>query len=113
MFQGQTFYFRFNINFLSGGDVAFVFDVRFNFGSDRNILVRNTMQNGSWGREEREQPYFPFALDQFFELIVLVNQNSYKVSEHCLCSNAIASGCCLFVQFQINAKKADDKIYVC
>lgn len=71
---------RFTINLCRGSEPAFHFDVRFKAGSDRNALVRNTMQNGSWGAEERHVPYFPFFLNQFFEMIILADNECFKVA---------------------------------
>ena len=69
-----------NVN--CGPDVAFHFDVRFNFGSDRNVLVRNAQQNGSWGAEEKSAPYFPFVPNQNFDMIILIEHDCFKVSVH-------------------------------
>ena len=71
--------FRFTINLSVGSEPAFHFDVRFKAGSDTNSLVRNTLQNGSWGPEERHVPYFPFFYNQFFEMIILCDSECYKV----------------------------------
>lgn len=71
---------RFNINLKCGGDTAFHFDARFNFGSDRNVIVRNAQQNGSWGPEEKQSPYFPFNYNQFFDMIILVEHACIKVA---------------------------------
>ena len=70
---------RFNVNFLAGPDNAFTFDVRFNYGNDRSVLVRNAMQHGTWGNEERHQPSFPFAYNKYFDMIILVEPECYKV----------------------------------
>lgn len=71
---------RFTINLSIGSEPVFHFDVRINTGADKNVLVRNTKQNGSWGREERQVPYFPFIRDQFFEMIILCDSDCYKVA---------------------------------
>lgn len=75
----RSWFFRFNINLKCGGDTAFHFDARFSFGSDRNVIVRNSQQNGSWGPEERQSPYFPFNYNQFFDMIILVEHACIKV----------------------------------
>jgi hypothetical protein len=49
------------------------------YGSDRNVVVRNTCQNGAWGAEDRVLPYFPFMPNTSFDMIVLVEQNQFKV----------------------------------
>ena len=72
-------YFRFTINLSIDSEPAFHFDVRFNTGVDKNALVRNTMQNGSWGTEERRIPYFPFYYDRFFEIMILCQREGYMV----------------------------------
>jgi len=55
------------------------FDVRISAGSDRNVVVRNSFQNGAWGAEDRVLPYFPFMPNASFDMIVLVEQNQFKV----------------------------------
>ena len=42
------------------------------------------MQNGSWGQEERQVPYFPFFYNQFFEMFILCDSECYKVLYDCL-----------------------------
>ncbi|KAH3828777.1 hypothetical protein DPMN_130760 [Dreissena polymorpha] len=74
---------RFNINIESspdGPDNAFTCDFRFNFGSDRNVIVRNSKQNNIWQAEERAVSYFPVAPNAFFEMIILVEQYCFKVA---------------------------------
>ena len=72
---------RFNINFDCGygGDVAFTFDVRFQYGNDRNVLVRNNRQGGAWKNEERHAQYFPFTPNGYFEIMILVEGHCFKV----------------------------------
>lgn len=72
---------RMTFNLQCGNDIiAFHFDVRFCFGNDRNVIVRNTKQS-SWGHEERSLPggYFPFQQDMYFELIILTEPHCFKV----------------------------------
>ncbi|XP_052283741.1 galectin-8-like isoform X2 [Dreissena polymorpha] len=74
---------RFNINFEDtpdGPNTAFTCDFRFNFGYDRNVIVRNSMQNNNWGAEERAVSYFPMAPNAYFEMIILVEQLGFKVA---------------------------------
>lgn len=68
------------------GDIAFHFDVRFKYGSDRNVIVRNTKQRNSWGEEERYLPggYFPFHPNMNFEVIILAEFYCFKVSNICM-----------------------------
>lgn len=77
--KANKMFCRFTINIQNGPDVAFHFDVRLKHGNDRNTIVRNSMQNKVWGGEERQLTYFPFVPDVFFELLLLVEQYSYKV----------------------------------
>lgn len=72
---------RFSINLRTGpganADYAFHFNPRFDQG---NVIVRNTCTNGQWGQEERQLGFFPFAIGQHFEAIVLCQQNQFKVA---------------------------------
>ncbi|XP_059163775.1 uncharacterized protein LOC131946818 [Physella acuta] len=58
-----------------GNDVAFHFNPRFS-GEDS---VRNTMENGSWGEEEKEQPNFPFEPEDRFEINILRLSDIFRV----------------------------------
>lgn len=73
---------RFTINLSQGSSPVFHFDARFNAGNDKNVLVRNTLQNGSWGPEERNVPYFPFFQNKFFEMIILADSECFKVTHN-------------------------------
>ncbi|XP_060599478.1 galactose-binding lectin l-1-like [Ruditapes philippinarum] len=57
--------------------IGMCFDVRFNYGKDKNVIVTNHKQGG-WGKEERHSPDFPFMPNQRFELEILVEPNWYK-----------------------------------
>lgn len=73
---------RFTINLQSdygATDVALHFDVRFNFGDSRNVVVRNHCQRGQWGSEERQVNYFPFMPNANFDLMILAEHSSFKV----------------------------------
>ncbi|WAR19223.1 MATN2-like protein [Mya arenaria] len=63
-------------------DTAFVFDVRFNFGKNKKVIVRNTRLHGVWGTEERNgmtwRP-FPFAIDEPFQIEVVVKKEEFEV----------------------------------
>ncbi|XP_060605351.1 galectin-9-like [Ruditapes philippinarum] len=66
--------------------IGMCFDVRFNYGKDKNVVVRNHKQ-GNWGQEERHLPYFPFRPNQSFEIMILVEPHCYKYavnSQHLL-----------------------------
>jgi len=41
-------------------------------------VVRNSLQDGAWGAEERDGS-FPFRKGQPFEVTIQVNHHSYKV----------------------------------
>ncbi|XP_045179475.2 galectin-4-like isoform X2 [Mercenaria mercenaria] len=74
---------RVTINLQCGHEiVAFHFDVRFSFGNDRNVIVRNTKQTNGWGPEERFLPggYFPFQQNMYFEVIILAEPHCFKVA---------------------------------
>lgn len=69
---------RFGINFKcgrgSGADIAFHFNPRVSQGS----VVRNTMQNGQWQKEEKHGG-MPFKKEKPFEIIFLVEESQFKV----------------------------------
>ncbi|CAG5126303.1 unnamed protein product, partial [Candidula unifasciata] len=75
----------FNVNLVCGGsqpehhDVAFTFDVRFNFSSNRNQVVRTHKAGGSWGPEELDQSYFPFSGNVPFEIVIIVEHHGFKI----------------------------------
>ncbi|XP_033736262.1 galectin-9-like isoform X2 [Pecten maximus] len=75
---------RFNVNLQEGTlencDVAFHMDVRFRFGRDVNVVVRNHKSRGTWGSEERSIPFFPFSVQSSFDLIILVEPACFKVA---------------------------------
>ncbi|XP_035826037.1 uncharacterized protein LOC101856665 isoform X2 [Aplysia californica] len=58
-----------------GSDVAFHFNPRFS-GEDS---IRNTLECGDWGEEEREQPNFPFEPEDRFEINILRLPDAYRV----------------------------------
>ncbi|KAG8451949.1 hypothetical protein GDO86_003949 [Hymenochirus boettgeri] len=71
---------RFNINFQCGNcaddDVAFHFNPRF---IDGGIVVCNTKERQSWGKEENKCE-MPFHRGQNFEIRVIVTNHGYNVS---------------------------------
>ncbi|NP_001082398.1 lectin, galactoside-binding, soluble, 9C L homeolog [Xenopus laevis] len=71
---------RFNINFQCGhssnDDIAFHFNPRF---IDGGIVVCNTKERQSWGKEENKRE-MPFHRHQPFEIRILVTNHSYNVS---------------------------------
>ncbi|XP_021378023.1 galectin-9-like isoform X1 [Mizuhopecten yessoensis] len=75
---------RFNVNLQEGtldsSDVAFHMDVRFRFGNDVNVVVRNHKSRGTWGSEERGIPFFPFSVGGAFDMIILIEPTCIKVA---------------------------------
>ncbi|KAL4237382.1 lymphatic endothelial cell migration [Mactra antiquata] len=71
---------RMKFNLETGDSIAFHFDVRFKFGNDHHVIVRNTKQGNQWGHEERSLSYFPFQPNMFFELIILVEYDCFKIA---------------------------------
>ncbi|XP_053402859.1 galectin-4-like [Mercenaria mercenaria] len=70
---------RFNINLMSGQDIAFHFDIRICYGDFRNVIVRNTRLSNRWGQTERTlNGPFPFKEDEFFEIVILIESASFK-----------------------------------
>ncbi|XP_035687475.1 galectin-4-like isoform X5 [Branchiostoma floridae] len=73
---------RFHFNLQCGAstapraDIAMQFNPRF----AARAVVRNSLTNNSWGAEEKDTPYFPFMPGQPFELMVLCQQDSFKVA---------------------------------
>ncbi|XP_078675731.1 galectin-8-like isoform X3 [Branchiostoma floridae x Branchiostoma belcheri] len=73
---------RFHFNLQCGAstspraDIALQFNPRF----AARAVVRNSLINNGWGREEKDTPYFPFMPGQPFELMVLCQQDSFKVA---------------------------------
>lgn len=69
----------FGINFKcgrgSGADIAFHFNPRVSQGS----VVRNTMQNGQWQKEEKHGG-MPFKKETPFEIIFLVEESQFKIA---------------------------------
>lgn len=75
---------RFHVELMCGqspsSDLAFHFDVRFNFGTDRNVVVRAHRAGGQWGSEEKHTPYFPFVQNASFEMMMLCEHHCIKVA---------------------------------
>ncbi|GFN97140.1 galectin [Plakobranchus ocellatus] len=75
---------RFYVNLVCGSfessDIALHFDVRFNYGNDRSVVIRAHRQGGVFGSEERYQPYFPFVQGANFEMMVLCEPHCIKVA---------------------------------
>lgn len=75
---------RFTVNLQCGSydqsDIGLHFDVRLRSGNDFNVVVRNSMQGGQWGSEERHSPYFPFMPNANFDMIIMAEGNCFKVA---------------------------------
>ncbi|KAJ8045713.1 Galectin-8 [Holothuria leucospilota] len=73
---------RFHINLQCGAskqpqsDIALHFNPRF----PAQTVVRNAMKGQKWLAEEKGQPYFPFAYNTPFEIIILVEAGQFKVA---------------------------------
>jgi len=69
---------RFQVNLQShSGDVALHFNPRWDEG---HVVVRNSKRNGAWEREERNGPAFPFHKGANFDMLVLNENNQYKIA---------------------------------
>lgn len=69
---------RFTVNLQShSGDIALHFNPRWDEGP---VVVRNSKKNGTWEREERQGPTFPFHKGANFEMLILNENNQYKIA---------------------------------
>nr|XP_019606943.1 PREDICTED: galectin-7 [Rhinolophus sinicus] len=69
---------RFYVNLLcneEGGDAALHFNPRL----DESVVVFNTKEQGSWGKEERGRD-FPFQRGQPFDVLLISTKEGFKVS---------------------------------
>lgn len=75
---------RFTVNIQEGPadskNIAFHFDVRFHCGNCTMEIIRNSLSGGTWGTEERHKPYFPFRPQANFDLMILCDPHTFKVS---------------------------------
>ena len=58
-----------------------VIDARFHYGNDSMVVVRNSKQGGAWQTEEKGCPFFPFAQNANFDMIIMVENHCYKVAK--------------------------------
>ncbi|KAM3870923.1 galectin-3b [Diretmus argenteus] len=70
---------KFTVDLSASHDLAFHFNPRFN-EEGKQAIVRNSMINKKWGREERELGHFPFARGQPFELKIMCSNSEFKVA---------------------------------
>ncbi|XP_041379844.1 galectin-related protein-like [Gigantopelta aegis] len=73
---------RFTFNLMHDDDriIPLQVDVRFNAAGRINTVVRNSFTGGLWGKEDTDQPSFPFAPDQQFNLTILVTGNGFELT---------------------------------
>ncbi|XP_048830482.1 galectin-3b isoform X2 [Brienomyrus brachyistius] len=69
----------FAINLGRGNDIALHINPRFN-EAGRQVIVRNSLQGGNWGKEERECGSFPFVRGKPFVMKILCTSNEFKVA---------------------------------
>ncbi|KAM6973137.1 LOW QUALITY PROTEIN: galectin-8 [Aplochiton taeniatus] len=43
-------------------------------------FIRNSYLSESWGREERELPFFPFSPGEYFEILILCQSHQFKLA---------------------------------
>ncbi|XP_037097594.1 galectin-4-like [Syngnathus acus] len=68
------------INLEGDGDLqAFHMDIRLDYFGNKRVFVRNSKVSGKWGREERQLTSFPFVPEQFFEIHIRCDANSFHV----------------------------------
>jgi len=60
-------------------EVAFVLDVRFNYGDSQNKIVTNCKKEGAWQTEEDGDCSFPFNYEENFKIKIIVEDDSFKV----------------------------------
>ncbi|XP_048830486.1 galectin-3-like isoform X2 [Brienomyrus brachyistius] len=69
----------FAINLGRGNDIALHINPRFN-EEGRQVIVRNHLQGGNWGKEERECGSFPFVRGKPFVMKILCTNNEFRVA---------------------------------
>ncbi|KAL5008804.1 hypothetical protein ScPMuIL_014385 [Solemya velum] len=61
-------------------DIALHFNARVNHGGVYNQVIRNSRRSGQWGQEEKHASYFPFSPNSNFDILILCEQNSFKIA---------------------------------
>ncbi|XP_045187190.1 galectin-3-like [Mercenaria mercenaria] len=60
-------------------EVAFVLDVRFNYGANTNKIVTNCKIEGVWQTEEAGECPFPFNYEENFKIKIIVEDDYFRV----------------------------------
>ncbi|XP_029454136.1 galectin-3-like isoform X2 [Rhinatrema bivittatum] len=93
---------RFIIDLRSKDDIAFHFNPRFD--ERRRAIVRNSMINNCWGKEERHTPKFPFEPGKPFKIQILCDTDHFKV--------AVNNEHLLQYDYRVKALKEIDKLHI-
>lgn len=43
-------------------------------------MVRNHLKSGKWGPEESHGQFFPFSVNETFEIMIMVDNQGYKIA---------------------------------
>lgn len=100
-------------NMPEGTNVAFHLNPRFvnSSGEASNYVVMNSRFASEWGEEQREMNNFPFELGKPFKLMILVEEDGFKVAingkhmwifKHRCDFREIGKHFCVFLIFYIN-----------
>ncbi|XP_062597630.1 galectin-4-like [Saccostrea cucullata] len=60
---------------MGDGDIILHFNARL----PERVCVRNALINGSWGAEEKDQPFFPFYDGRSFTFIIEVTDDAFRI----------------------------------
>ncbi|KAL5008477.1 hypothetical protein ScPMuIL_014058 [Solemya velum] len=66
--------------YTEAADLALHFNARVNHGGVYNQVIRNSRRSGQWGQEEKHASYFPFSPNSNFDILILCEQNSFKIA---------------------------------
>jgi hypothetical protein len=73
-----------NLQHGEGGDshnIALHLSVRFDDPYTQNAIVVSNRHHGNWGHELRDHGSFPFHKGAPFDLLILIEQDEFKVNE--------------------------------